>query len=68
MSEKTHLHFTGICGIAAVALGGQAWYLPDVETLITKVRGNAHSRGVILVLTNGGFGSILEKLLPALAH
>ena len=48
-------------------LGGQGWYLPDLETIIAKVKAQAHSGDVIAVLSNGGFGGIHEKLLTALA-
>jgi len=50
-----------------VRLGGQGWYLPDLETIIAKVKENARSHDIIAVLSNGGFGGIHEKLLAALA-
>ncbi len=46
--------------------GGQGWYLPDLPTIIAKVKENARSGDVIAVLSNGGFGGIHEKLLKAL--
>lgn len=48
-------------------LGGHGWYLPDLESIIDKVKGAAESGDVIAVLSNGGFGGIHEKLLAALA-
>jgi UDP-N-acetylmuramate: L-alanyl-gamma-D-glutamyl-meso-diaminopimelate ligase len=48
-------------------LGGQGWYLPDIETIIGKVKESALPGDVIAVLSNGGFGGIHEKLLVALA-
>lgn len=48
-------------------LGGQGWYLPDIETIIAKVKLNARSGDIIAVLSNGGFGGIHQKLLTALA-
>jgi UDP-N-acetylmuramate: L-alanyl-gamma-D-glutamyl-meso-diaminopimelate ligase len=48
-------------------LGGQGWYLPDLESIITKVTDHAKSGDIIAVLSNGGFGGIHEKLLSALA-
>jgi UDP-N-acetylmuramate: L-alanyl-gamma-D-glutamyl-meso-diaminopimelate ligase len=48
-------------------LGGQGWYLPDPETIITKVVEMARPGDVIAVLSNGGFGGIHQKLLSALA-
>jgi UDP-N-acetylmuramate: L-alanyl-gamma-D-glutamyl-meso-diaminopimelate ligase len=48
-------------------LGGQAWYLADVDTIVAKVKETARTGDVIAVLSNGGFGGIHEKLLAALA-
>jgi UDP-N-acetylmuramate: L-alanyl-gamma-D-glutamyl-meso-diaminopimelate ligase len=48
-------------------LGGQGWYLPDVETIIAKVKQTARPGDIIAVLSNGGFGGIHEKLLVSLA-
>ena len=48
-------------------LGGQAWYLPDIETIIATVQESARPGDVIAVLSNGGFGGIHQKLLSALA-
>jgi len=49
-------------------LGGEGWYLPDVETIIAKVKASARPGAIIAVLSNGGFGGIHEKLLVALAR
>ncbi len=48
-------------------LGGRGWYLPDVETIVAKVRDHALPGDIIAVLSNGGFGGIHQKLLAALA-
>lgn len=48
-------------------LGGQGWYLPDLETIVAKVAGTAGPGDIIAVLSNGGFGGIHAKLLAALA-
>ena len=48
-------------------LGGQGWYLPDIETIIATVQETARSGDVIAVLSNGGFGGIHDRLLAALA-
>lgn len=48
-------------------LGGRAWYLPDVDTIVAKVSENALPGDVIAVLSNGGFGGIHQKLLDAFA-
>ena len=47
-------------------LGGQGFYLPDLETIIAKVTETAEPGDIIAVLSNGGFGGIHEKLLTAL--
>lgn len=48
-------------------LGGTGWYLPDVETIIAKVKETAQPGDIIAILSNGGFGGIHDKLLAALA-
>jgi len=47
--------------------GGAGWYLPDVATIVAKVKESAKPGDVIAVLSNGGFGGIHEKLLTELA-
>lgn len=47
--------------------GGAGWYLPDVATIVAKVKESAKPSDVIAVLSNGGFGGIHEKLLTELA-
>lgn len=47
--------------------GGAGWYLPDVATIVAKVKESAKPGDVIAVLSNGGFGGIHEKLLVSLA-
>jgi len=49
-------------------LGGKAWYLPDLESIISTVTENALPGDIIAVLSNGGFGGIHQKLLTALAE
>jgi UDP-N-acetylmuramate: L-alanyl-gamma-D-glutamyl-meso-diaminopimelate ligase len=48
-------------------LGGRAWYLPDIDSIIGRVTENALPGDIIAVLSNGGFGGIHELLLEALA-
>jgi UDP-N-acetylmuramate: L-alanyl-gamma-D-glutamyl-meso-diaminopimelate ligase len=47
-------------------LGGHGFYLPDIESIIAKVKAGAEYGDVIAVLSNGGFGGIHQKLLDAL--
>ncbi len=44
----------------------EAWYLGEVEEIVTHVAAKAQGGDVIAVLSNGGFGGIHEKLLGAL--
>ncbi|MDP3850181.1 MAG: UDP-N-acetylmuramate:L-alanyl-gamma-D-glutamyl-meso-diaminopimelate ligase [Luteolibacter sp.] len=48
-------------------LGGHGDFLPDVETIIARVKADALPGDVVAVLSNGGFGGIHRKLLAALA-
>jgi UDP-N-acetylmuramate: L-alanyl-gamma-D-glutamyl-meso-diaminopimelate ligase len=48
-------------------LGGHACYVPDLNSLIARVRQQAGAGDVIAVLSNGGFHGIHQKLLEALA-
>jgi UDP-N-acetylmuramate: L-alanyl-gamma-D-glutamyl-meso-diaminopimelate ligase len=48
-------------------LGGTGFYLPDVETIVARVKADAAPGDVVAVLSNGGFGGIHGKLLAALA-
>jgi UDP-N-acetylmuramate: L-alanyl-gamma-D-glutamyl-meso-diaminopimelate ligase len=50
-----------------VRLGGNGFYLPDLEAIVAQVRTQARSGDVVAVLSNGGFGGIHSKLLAALA-
>jgi len=49
------------------ALGGRAWYLEDLDTIIATVKADAKAGDVVAVLSNGGFGGIHAKLLQALS-
>jgi UDP-N-acetylmuramate: L-alanyl-gamma-D-glutamyl-meso-diaminopimelate ligase len=50
-----------------VRLGGNGFYLPDLEAIVAQVKAQARSGDVVAVLSNGGFGGIHSKLLAALA-
>ena len=54
---------TSCSGVALRSPG----YLPDLDSIIAKVKETAEPGDIIAVLTNGGFGGIHEKLLTALA-
>jgi len=48
--------------------GTEAWYLGEVDEIVSHVSGIAREGDVIAVLSNGGFGGIHTKLLEALAE
>jgi UDP-N-acetylmuramate: L-alanyl-gamma-D-glutamyl-meso-diaminopimelate ligase len=54
--------------LAASLRGGgiQADYIPDVDRIVAAVAPEARAGDVILVMSNGGFGGIHQKLLDAL--
>ena len=43
-------------------------HIPDVDRIVTTIAPEARSGDVILVMSNGGFGGIHDKLLAALAR
>jgi UDP-N-acetylmuramate: L-alanyl-gamma-D-glutamyl-meso-diaminopimelate ligase len=46
--------------------GSTAWILPNVDAIVEHVCQRAQSEDLILILSNGGFGNIYEKLPSAL--
>jgi UDP-N-acetylmuramate: L-alanyl-gamma-D-glutamyl-meso-diaminopimelate ligase len=46
--------------------GTRAQYLPDVDDIVTSIATTAREGDIILVMSNGGFGGIHDKLLTAL--
>ena len=61
---------TGMDPVSLVAdlrsLGVPAEYVPEVEEIVTRVSSRASSGDVVVVMSNGAFGDIHEKLLRAL--
>jgi UDP-N-acetylmuramate: L-alanyl-gamma-D-glutamyl-meso-diaminopimelate ligase len=49
------------------AAGVAARHLPDVDTIVQVVAGEARPGDLVVVMSNGGFGGIHGKLLQALA-
>ena len=47
--------------------GVQADYIPEVDRIVEAVTPEAGDGDVLLVMSNGGFGGIHQKLLDALA-
>ena len=52
---------------AARAAGAEAEFLPAVPEIVAEVSGAARSGDLVLVLSNGAFGGIHQRLLEALA-
>jgi len=50
------------------AAGKEAVYLPDAESIVAHVVGNAQGGDLVVVFSNGGFGGILGKLLERLGR
>ncbi|HSJ26117.1 MAG TPA: UDP-N-acetylmuramate:L-alanyl-gamma-D-glutamyl-meso-diaminopimelate ligase [Longimicrobiales bacterium] len=48
------------------AAGREAAYIPDVDDIVSRVAASARPGDVLMVMSNGGFGGIHEKLLHAL--
>ena len=53
--------------VADVAAAGKpAFYEPDVDAIIARLQPLVAERDVIVILSNGGFGNIHERLLKEL--
>lgn len=50
------------------AIGKAAVYLPDVPAILEHLARNVAGGDVVVILSNGGFGGIHDKLLARLAH
>jgi UDP-N-acetylmuramate: L-alanyl-gamma-D-glutamyl-meso-diaminopimelate ligase len=50
------------------AAGVEAHYIPQVDEIVRHLLEKLHGGEVVLVMSNGGFGGIHEKLLEALAE
>jgi UDP-N-acetylmuramate: L-alanyl-gamma-D-glutamyl-meso-diaminopimelate ligase len=48
------------------AVGKEADYIPDVDEIVRGLRGSLTGREVVLIMSNGSFGGIHDKLLKAL--
>jgi UDP-N-acetylmuramate: L-alanyl-gamma-D-glutamyl-meso-diaminopimelate ligase len=53
--------------VADIAKAGRAaFYEPDVDAIIGRLRPLVQERDVVVILSNGGFGGIHERLLKEL--
>jgi len=48
--------------------GGRARFMPGVEAIVSDLAAGLRAGDHVLILSNGGFGGIHEKLLAALRH
>jgi UDP-N-acetylmuramate: L-alanyl-gamma-D-glutamyl-meso-diaminopimelate ligase len=48
------------------AAGRHARYVPEVDDIVSAVADDARSGDVVVLMSNGGFGGIHQKLLKAL--
>ncbi|HSU14218.1 UDP-N-acetylmuramate:L-alanyl-gamma-D-glutamyl-meso-diaminopimelate ligase [Longimicrobium sp.] len=48
--------------------GKEAWYIPEPDDIVAHLAPRLHHREVVLVMSNGGFGGIHDKLLKALGE
>jgi UDP-N-acetylmuramate: L-alanyl-gamma-D-glutamyl-meso-diaminopimelate ligase len=65
--ERTAMDPTAVVRSLSDA-GVQADYLPNVDDIVTTVIGEARTGDVLLVMSNGGFGAIHDRLLTALTR
>jgi UDP-N-acetylmuramate: L-alanyl-gamma-D-glutamyl-meso-diaminopimelate ligase len=49
-----------------MATGHRARYIPDVDDIVAALAGDRREGDLIVIMSNGGFGGIHEKLLAAL--
>jgi UDP-N-acetylmuramate: L-alanyl-gamma-D-glutamyl-meso-diaminopimelate ligase len=49
------------------AAGRRARYVPEVDEIVSTVAADARNGDVVVLMSNGGFGGIHQKLLKALA-
>jgi UDP-N-acetylmuramate: L-alanyl-gamma-D-glutamyl-meso-diaminopimelate ligase len=48
--------------------GKEAFYLPDVETIVRHVATKVQGGEVVVVFSNGGFGGIHARLLQSIGR
>ncbi len=48
--------------------GVEAAFIPDADDIVDVIRESAEPGDVVLIMSNGGFGGIHDKLLDALAR
>jgi UDP-N-acetylmuramate: L-alanyl-gamma-D-glutamyl-meso-diaminopimelate ligase len=62
-----HMRFSSQQLVAdLISAGKQAFYFPDTESILNYLSTATHSGDVVLIMSNGGFDNIHEKLLNLL--
>jgi len=46
--------------------GGDAYFIPEAETLLDKITAECHPKDVLLIMSSGGFSGIRQKLIDRL--
>jgi len=67
-ADRVYCYSAGLKWDAAAALGPRAVVRDDLEQLVEQLAGEARRGDHVLVMSNGGFGGIHEKLLARLAQ
>jgi UDP-N-acetylmuramate: L-alanyl-gamma-D-glutamyl-meso-diaminopimelate ligase len=70
-ADRVYCYSGGLTWDAAVALaplGDKAEVIEKLDALVARIAGEARSGDHVLVMSNGGFGGVHEKLLKALAE
>jgi UDP-N-acetylmuramate: L-alanyl-gamma-D-glutamyl-meso-diaminopimelate ligase len=70
-ADRVYIHDAGLAWDAAAAfapLGPRARCEADLAALVAAIAGEAREGDHVLVMSNGGFGGIHQKLLAALAR
>ena len=66
-ADRVYCYSAGLHWDAAAALGPRAVVCDDLQRLVEQLAGEARRGDHVLVMSNGGFGGIHEKLLARLA-
>jgi UDP-N-acetylmuramate: L-alanyl-gamma-D-glutamyl-meso-diaminopimelate ligase len=67
-ADRVYCYSAGLNWDAAAALGPRAVVCDDLQRLVEQLAGEARRGDHVLVMSNGGFGGIHEKLLARLAQ
>jgi UDP-N-acetylmuramate: L-alanyl-gamma-D-glutamyl-meso-diaminopimelate ligase len=69
-ADRTFVYTAGLgwdAGSVFAPMGARARCIDDLDQLVSAIKAEAHSGDHVLVMSNGGFGGIHEKLLDRLS-